>query len=115
MTALPLTDIGPLRPIMSRRPLGIFSHNVAIHSPIVERPEDAAVTPRSRSLLKRLIRVGVRVALITGRSLATAQAMVRLDKAVYAANHGLEYWLDGRVELTEGVERYAALVERIVS
>jgi len=61
------------------------------------------------------MREGVRVALITGRPLATAQTMVGIDNAAYAANHGLEYWLDGRVELTEGVERYAALVERIVS
>jgi trehalose 6-phosphate phosphatase len=115
MTALPLTNIDPLRAVLRRQPLGLFSDIDGTLSPIVERPEDAAVTPRSRSLLKRLIRVGVRVALITGRPLATAQAMVRLDKAAYAANHGLEYLLDGRVELTEGVERYAALVERIVS
>jgi len=113
--ALPLTDIDPLRPLLSRRPLGLFSDIDGTLSPIVERPEDAAVTPRSRSLLERLMREGVRVALITGRPLATAQTMVGIDNAAYAANHGLEYWLDGRVELTEGVERYAALVERIVS
>ena len=115
MPAVPLTAIEPLRYLQSARPLGLFSDIDGTLSPIVERPEDATVTPRSRSLLKRLIQEGVRVSLITGRPLATARAMVGIDGAAYAANHGLEYWLDGRVELAEVVDEYRDLVDQVVA
>ena len=115
MTAVPLTRIDSLRPLLNGRPLGLFSDIDGTLSPIVERPEDATVTPRCRSLLQSLIREDVRVALITGRPLTSARAMVGIDEVAYAANHGLEYWLDGRVELAEGVEGYPALVEQIVT
>jgi len=115
VTAVPLTRIDSLRPLLNGRPLGLFSDIDGTLSPIVERPEDATVTPRCRSLLQSLIREDVRVALITGRPLTSARAMVGIDEVAYAANHGLEYWLDGRVELAEGVEGYPALVEQIVT
>jgi trehalose 6-phosphate phosphatase len=115
VTAIPLTYIDPLRPLLNRRPLGLFSDIDGTLSPIVERPEDAIVTPRCRTLLKRLIREGVRVALITGRTVEMARSMVEIDEAAYAANHGLEFWIGGQVESPEGLEESPALVERIVA
>ena len=106
-------DIDPLRAVLSRRPLGLFSDIDGTLSPIVERPEDAAVTPRSRSLLERLIREGVRVALITGRPLASAQAMVGIDNAAYAANHGLEFWVNGTSKFKGDGGDYYALLEQV--
>src|SRR5437667_12693127 len=103
MAAVPLTDIEPLQNVLSARPLGLFSDIDGTLSPIVERPEDAAVTPRSRSLLEGLMREGVRVAVITGRPLATAQTLVGIDNAAYAANDGLEFWPDVPGEVTVAV------------
>src|SRR6266542_2064389 len=115
MAAVPLTDIEPLQNVLSARPLGLFSDIDGTLSPIVERPEEATVTPRCRNLLKRLTGEGVRVALITGRTLEVARSMVKIDEAAYAANHGLEYWFKGRVEWAEGVDEYRALVEQVLA
>jgi trehalose 6-phosphate phosphatase len=81
----------------------------------VQRPEDAKVTPRCRELLAGLIGSGVQVALITGRQLGVARSMVGIDSATFAANHGLEFWIDGSIEVAEGVAEYTGLVERVLA
>src|SRR5437870_11453076 len=115
MAAVPLTDIEPLQNVLSARPLGLFSDIDGTLLPIVERPEEATVTPRCRNLLKRLTGEGVRVALITGRTLEVARSMVKIDEAAYAANHGLEYWRKGRVVGAEGVDEYRALGVQVLA
>jgi trehalose 6-phosphate phosphatase len=107
--------MGQLDPVLGRRPLGVFSDIDGTLSPIVERPQDAVVTARCRGLLERLIAEGVHVALITGRQLAVARSMVGIDEAAYAANHGLEFWIDGHIGQAERVESYPSLVEQVVS
>jgi trehalose 6-phosphate phosphatase len=114
VTAVPLTKIEPLRPLFTRSFLGLFSDIDGTLSPIVPRPEDASVTPRCRDLLRDLIRRGVRVALITGRELDVARAMVGVDEAAYAASHGLDFWVDGSSEMGVPVGEYAGLADRVV-
>ena len=114
MPAVALTDIEPLRPLLVRRPLGLFSDIDGTLSPIVARPEDAKVTPRCRELLASLVRSGVQVALITGRPLGVARSMVGIEAATYAANHGLEFWIDGSMEAVEGVAEYTGLVDQVL-
>lgn len=114
MTAVPLTDIDPLRPLLTVEPLGLFSDIDGTLSPIVEQPEDARVTPRCRELLQALIRKGVRVALITGRELEVARKMADLERAAYAASHGLDFWVDGAIEMRVSVSEYPALVDRVI-
>ena len=109
MTAVPLTDVGPLRPLLSDRPLGLFSDIDGTLAPIVARPEDARVTPRCRELLGCLMDRGVRVALITGRTPEMARRMTGLEGVVYAANHGMSVWVDGVDETPEEVATYIAL------
>ena len=114
MTAVPLTDIEALRSLLVAKPLGLFSDIDGTLSPIVERPEDARVTPRCRDLLLELIGNGVRVALITGRELDVARSMVGLEGAAYAASHGLDFWIDGSIEMRVAVGEYPALVDRML-
>jgi trehalose 6-phosphate phosphatase len=56
--------------------------------------------------------IGVEVALVTGRQLEIARAMVRLD-AAYAASHGLEFSVDGIEGLNGGGEYYIALTDQV--
>jgi trehalose 6-phosphate phosphatase len=115
VTAAPLTEIEPLSPLLSKRPFGIFSDIDGTLAPIVPRPEDARVTPRGQQLLQRLMDAGVRVALVTGRPLEMARKMTDLDGAAYAANHGLEFWIDDRAETAVGVAEYTRLVEDVLA
>ena len=73
------------------------------------------MTPRCRESLVGLIESGVEVALITGRPLGVARSMVGIDAAAYAANHGLEFWIDGSMEVVKGVEEHRGLVERVLA
>lgn len=101
-----LSDIGPLRGLIAYPPLGIISDVDGTLAPIVPRAEDAAITPRCRTLLRDLMERGVRVALATGRPLAVARAMLDLEGAAFAANHGLSLWLDDQEETPPAVAEY---------
>ena len=114
MPPTPLSDIEALRALIAARPLGLFSDIDGTLAPIVERPEGARITRRCRDLLQRLIGEGVRVALITGRSLDVAHSLAGLEGVAYAASHGLEFWIDGSTEAVD-VGTYAALVERVIA
>jgi trehalose 6-phosphate phosphatase len=110
--AIPLTSIEPLLPVIRRRPLGLLSDIDGTLSPIVPRPEDATVPEAIRAPLRALVAKGVKVALITGRSLEMARRMVGLDDAAYAADHGLTVWLEGRREAAPGLAEYEALARQ---
>ena len=105
----PLTSIEPLLPVIRQRPLGLMSDIDGTLSPIVPRPEEATVPEATRTLLRQLVAKGVKVALITGRSLETARRMAGLDDVAYAAEHGLSIWLDGQRETAPGLGEYEAL------
>ncbi len=60
-------------------------------TPIVERPELAVLAPPVREVLGALARSpGIRVAIVSGRSLADVRAKIGLPGLIYAGNHGLE-------------------------
>ncbi len=107
-----LTTIEPLLPVIRHRPLGLLSDIDGTLSPIVPRPDDATVPEAIRAPLRQLAAKGVKVALITGRSLEMARRMVGLDDAAYAADHGLTVWLEGQREVTPGLAEYEALARQ---
>lgn len=60
-------------------------------APIAARPELAEMTEAARAAVKRLARApGVKVALVSGRSLKDLRRKVRIRGVLYAGNHGLE-------------------------
>lgn len=59
-------------------------------APIVERPEQAAVDPRTVVLLNRLAGLYGLVGCISGRPAREARRLVRVNGIGYAGNHGLE-------------------------
>jgi trehalose 6-phosphate phosphatase len=60
-------------------------------SPIVERPEDAALLDGLESPLRRLVdRQDTVAAIVSGRGLADVRERVGLDAVYYAGNHGFE-------------------------
>lgn len=111
--ALPLSGIEPLRSVITRRPLGLISDIDGTLAPIVPDPQAASVPPGMRRLLSRLSQRGVKIALVTGRTLEMARRMVGLETAAYAANHGLTLWLEGREETPAGAEPYLLLAREV--
>jgi trehalose 6-phosphate phosphatase len=112
--AVPLTSIEPLRPLLARRPLGVVSDIDGTLSPIVSDPAAARITPLCLELLAGLVAKDVRVALITGRTLEKARSMAPVEGIAFAANHGLNLWLDGQMETPEAVREYAAKARQLL-
>jgi trehalose 6-phosphate phosphatase len=110
-----LRDIAPLRPLLEKRPLALVSDIDGTLAPIVSHPDNASVTPRSRAAIQRLIERGVKVAFVTGRPLDTARRMTGIEDAIYAANHGLDVWVDGHVETPEQVFPYVAWARSVLA
>lgn len=72
-------------------------------APIAPTPEDAVLPAEVRAWLSALSRrKGVRVAIVTGRSLPDIRKKVRLRNIIYAANHGMEIASRGRMLLSKG-------------
>lgn len=106
--ALPWTDAIEtlLLPLTRYQRIGLITDVDGTISPIVPRPEDARITPRSRDLLAALVPHLVLVGVISGRAAADVRRRVGLDKLVYTGNHGLERWQNGQVEVVPTVLPY---------
>jgi trehalose 6-phosphate phosphatase len=65
-------------------------------APIVDRPEQATLDPRTIVLIKRLADRYRLVGCISGRRAEEARRLVRIDGIAYAGNHGLEMLVPGR-------------------
>ncbi|MBA2669319.1 MAG: trehalose-phosphatase [Gemmatimonadetes bacterium] len=60
-------------------------------APIVDRPDDAELPARTRTVLQRLLsRPGIRAAVVSGRGLEDARSRAGLPGIAYAGNHGME-------------------------
>ena len=112
--AAELKSIEPLRAIIQAQPLGIFSDIDGTLAPMVQDPAAAAISPRAKDLLERLMERGAKVALVSGREIEAARRIAGIEGAAYAGNHGLHLWLDGREETTEAVQAYVAQARHVL-
>jgi trehalose 6-phosphate phosphatase len=69
-------------------------------TPIVERPEDALLTPEMRDVLRRLA-TRYTVAIVSGRDRADVQNLVALDELIYAGSHGFDITGPGGLHLEQ--------------
>ncbi|MBN1681197.1 MAG: trehalose-phosphatase [Anaerolineae bacterium] len=91
--------------------LGLITDVDGTISPIVNQPDAAQVTPRSRDLLRALHGHLALVAAISGRAASDVQARVGLPELVYVGNHGLETWINGQVALAPAAAAYRPALE----
>jgi trehalose-phosphatase len=97
-----------------RRPEGqqtaLFLDYDGTLTPIVERPEQADLSPQMRAILKKLAE-RCTVAIVSGRGLNDVQGRVALEGLYYAGSHGFE--IDGpgqeRIRNEKGCEALPAL------
>ncbi|NDJ62574.1 MAG: trehalose-phosphatase [Chloroflexi bacterium] len=69
-------------------------------SHVVSSPDQAEVTPISRTLLGRLQKSLTLVAVVSGRAADDLHQRVGLEDLVYVGNHGLEQWINGELVVT---------------
>lgn len=104
-----------LAPLVGLPRVGLVTDVDGTISPIVAHPEDAQVTPRSRDLLAALRQTLALVAVVSGRGAADVRDRVGLPDLVYAGNHGLEWWRDGKIELAPGAARFRPALEAVLA
>lgn len=102
-----------LAPLIDAARLGIITDVDGTISPIVDQPDAAQVTARSRALLAALQGQAALVAVISGRAAADVQARVGLPGLVYVGNHGLERWISGEVETAPAAMPYRPQLEAV--
>lgn len=64
-------------------------------APIVEKPEDAAISTDAQLAIDRLMNAGATIAIVSGRGLADARERLGLPSLAYAGNHGMEIEMPG--------------------
>ena len=89
-----LAHLDDVRDLLRHRPAGLFVDIDGTLAPIVSTPSKVRVTPQVRGALDTLAS-GMTVVALTGRGVADARRVIRLDSITYAGNHGLEWWSHG--------------------
>lgn len=83
------------------KPIVVFLDYDGTLTPIVERPEDAHLSPAMRTVIKALAH-RLTVAVVSGRGLADVRERVGLDSLYYAGSHGFEISGPGGLRETYG-------------
>lgn len=103
-----------LRTWLEKPRKGIITDVDGTISPIVDTPDAAQVTPRSKELLTELVNYMTVVGVISGRAAGDVQARVGVPGMVYVGNHGMERWRDGQVEIPQTVRVHRPGMEAVL-
>lgn len=86
-----LSHIGEIRDRVRGKNIFLFLDYDGTIAPIADTPDKAVLPRRVRAVVQRLSAMrGVKVAVVTGRSLRDIKKMVGIRGVIYAGNHGLE-------------------------
>ncbi|HZU18858.1 MAG TPA: trehalose-phosphatase, partial [Candidatus Dormibacteraeota bacterium] len=102
------------RSLAGRRP-ALFCDYDGTLTPIVDRPEDARLSPEMREVVRRLA-TRCPVCVVSGRDRRVVQELMGLDDLVVAGDHGFDIWSPrgGPLRRREGRE-FRALLDRVES
>ncbi|WP_420749063.1 trehalose-phosphatase [Rhodococcus sp. O3] len=102
------------RRLAGRRP-AVFLDYDGVLSPIVERPEDAVMSERMRTVVRDLAG-RVPVCVVTGRDRTVAQQLMGIDDLTIAGSHGFDIWTPTRGALSDAyVAQYTDLVAEVTT
>ena len=100
--------------VLRQSPFGLITDVDGTISPTAPTPQQARVSPLCHRYLTLLCQQIALVAAISGRPAARVKEMIDIGGMVYIGNHGLERWVDGHPELTEGARNYLAVVKSAI-
>lgn len=94
------------------RRIAIFSDYDGVLTPIVDRPEDAVISPQMRASVRRLS-TECSVCIVSGRDREVVQELMGVDDLVVAGSHGFDIWSPsaGAIEMRMGDE-HQELIEQ---
>lgn len=100
-----LSDGGVLAERIAGRRVAVFLDYDGTLTPIVDRPEDAVISERTREVVRELAR-RCPVCVVSGRDRAVVQELMGVDDLVVAGSHGFDIWSPegGAIERREGDE-----------
>ena len=84
-----LDRVDEIRALLAGRQLAVFLDYDGTLTPIVDRPEDAVLSPGIRAAIERLAGL-VPAAILSGRDLVDVRRMVGVDGMAYAGSHGFD-------------------------
>ncbi len=100
---LALDHVAELRAMLAGRAPAVFLDYDGTLTPIVERPEDAVLSPGARAAIQRLAGL-VPVAVLSGRDLRDVRRMVGVERIAYAGSHGFDLVLPDGASHQKGRE-----------
>ena len=101
--------------LLKRKPVGLLTDLDGTLSEIVPNPYDSTVSEPIRNAIRELrLRMSV-VAIVTGRPVRHASAILGLPDMIYIGTHGLERLEDGRVTLMEGASSFVATLRDLLA
>ncbi|MGA7878161.1 MAG: trehalose-phosphatase [Desulfoferrobacter sp.] len=107
VTALPsaLDRIGEIKKRTEQKRIAVFLDYDGTLTPIVERPEDAALSNETRQAVRKLAEQCT-VAVVSGRDLKDVQQLVGIDDIFFAGSHGFDIAgpRDWRLQNEKGTE-----------
>lgn len=108
-----IEDAAELRRQIGGRRLAIFSDYDGVMSPIVDRPEDAIISPRMREVVQDLS-TRCSTCVVSGRDRPVVQDLMGIDNLVVAGSHGFDIWSPtaGAIERAEG-DGFAGLIQQV--
>ncbi len=85
-------------------------------TPIVRQPSLARLKAKTKIVLRELSRLpGVRVAIVSGRSLSSLEKLFGLKGLHYVGNHGLEYKHLGVLKIDSAVAKLRGLIAQLAA
>jgi trehalose 6-phosphate phosphatase len=108
-----LRDAADLEERMAGRRPAVFLDYDGVLTPIVERPEDAIISPSMRTAVRGLAERAP-VSVVSGRDRPVVQELMGVDDLVVAGSHGFDIWspTEGTIE-HEAASGFETLVEQV--
>lgn len=83
-------------------------------APIARHYRRAVFPSKAKEILKKIARApGVKIAIVSGRSLENLRRFVGVRGLIYSGNHGLEMKNGGKIEIHPGARRYLGVMSEL--
>jgi len=108
------SNLEKVKKVVLTQPFGLVFDVDGTIAEIAPTAEAVKVTPGCQKYLMSLVRRLPLVAAISGRLATVVRQLVGVEGVVYNGNHGLEQWIDGKVEVRPEAQSYVAKIAAVI-